>query len=58
MLLSVPDDLLADEESDDSDLDLDLDLDLELELDPDSESDPESDLLSEELPFLELDPEP
>ena len=50
----LPDDLLADEESDDSDLDLDL----ELELDPDSESDPESDLLSEELPFLELDPEP
>ena len=50
----MPDDLLADEESDDSDLDLDL----ELELDPDSESDPESDLLSEELPFLELDPEP
>jgi hypothetical protein len=54
--LSLPDDLLADEESDD--LDLDLDLDLEFELDPGSESDPESDLLSEELPFLELDPEP
>jgi len=46
--------LLSDEESDD----LDLDLGLELELDPDSESDPKSDLLSEELPFLELDPEP
>jgi hypothetical protein len=46
--------LLSDEESDV----LDLDLGLELELDPGSESDPESDLLSEELPFLELDPEP
>jgi len=46
--------LLSDEVPDFSDLDLDL----ELELDPDSEPDPESDLLSEELPFLELAPEP
>jgi hypothetical protein len=48
--------LLSDEVPDFSDLDLDLDL--ELELDPDSEPDPESDLRSEELPFLELAPEP